>query len=107
MLEVDSDSIRLVYFVHLVNFIIHFNDWWLDFGANTHVTFDRSLFSTYQESCKGSVTLGDGSLGQVKGKEHVDLRVTPGNSLTLRNVLHVSSVRRNLISESILVKVRI
>ena len=76
MFEVDSNSFRLVHFAPLVSFTIHFDEWWLESGANTHITFNWSWFSTYRESCGGSVTLGDDSTTQVKGKGRLELRMT-------------------------------
>ena len=31
----------------LINFTYHNKDWWLDFGSNVHVCFDRACFKSY------------------------------------------------------------
>lgn len=49
------------------------------------------------------MTLGDGSVAQILGRGRVDLRMTSGKLLSLCDVLHVPTVRRNLISGSLLV----
>ena len=59
---------------------------------------------TYQESSGGSVTLRDARMTKVIGKGRVDLKMTSRKTLTLHNVIHVPSVRRNLVSSSLLVK---
>ena len=43
-------TFKLGNFLFLVNFTSHSDDWWLDSGANIHVSFNHSCFSTYQES---------------------------------------------------------
>jgi len=50
------------------------------------------------------VTFRDDSTTQIKGKGNIDLKMTPGKILTLKDVLLVPPVRRNLISGSFLVK---
>ncbi|BBN67388.1 hypothetical protein Prudu_63S000500 [Prunus dulcis] len=66
------------------------SDWWLDSGANN--------------SSGGSVTLGNDTVAQVCGIGKVELKMTSGKALTLKDVRHVPEVRRNLISGSSLVK---
>ncbi|BBN67288.1 hypothetical protein Prudu_35S000400, partial [Prunus dulcis] len=80
------------------------NDWWLDSGANVHVCFDKRFFKNYQNSSGGSVTLGNDTVAQVRGIGEVELKMTSGKTLTLKDVRHVPAVRRNLISGSSLVK---
>nr|GFB35165.1 uncharacterized protein [Tanacetum cinerariifolium] len=46
--------------------------------------------------------MGNHSTAQVKGKGKIDLVFTSGNTLTFKNVLHVSYVRKNLVSGSLL-----
>ncbi|BBH07178.1 transposable element gene [Prunus dulcis] len=80
------------------------SDWWLDSGANVHVCFDKRFFKNYQNSSGGSVTLGNDTVAQVRGIGEVELKMTSGKTLTLKDVRHVPEVRRNLISGSSLVK---
>ncbi|KAI5333799.1 hypothetical protein L3X38_023931 [Prunus dulcis] len=102
----DQDEPNLRYsFKPLVNVAYLSNsDWWLDSGANVHVCFDKRFFKNYQNSSGGSVTLGNDTVAQVRGIGEVELKMTSGKTLTLKDVRHVPEVRRNLISGSSLVK---
>nr|GEW82785.1 zinc finger, CCHC-type [Tanacetum cinerariifolium] len=62
-----------------------------------------SLFKTYEPS-DSMLYMGNHSTVQVKGKGKIDLVFTSGNTLTLKNVLHVPDVRKNLVSGSFLNK---
>ncbi|KAI5350435.1 hypothetical protein L3X38_003326 [Prunus dulcis] len=103
---VDQDEPNLRYSVNpLVNIAYLSNsDWWLDSGANVHVCFDKRFFKNYQNSSGGNVTLGNDTVAQVRGIGKVELKMTSGKALTLKDVRHVPEVRRNLISGSSLVK---
>ena len=87
-----------------VNFTYENKDWWVDYGANVHVCFDREFFKTYQKSGGGRVTLGNDSMSQVLGIGDIELKMTSGKVLILKDVRHVPGIRRNLISRSCLVK---
>ncbi|KAI5323547.1 hypothetical protein L3X38_032619 [Prunus dulcis] len=72
--------------------------------------FTISNFNNYMmvenktNSSGGSVTLGNDTVAQVRGIGEVELKMTSGKTLTLKDVRHVPAVRRNLISGSSLVK---
>lgn len=87
-------------FFRLVNILS--DDLWLDSRGKQRVFLDCSLFSTYQESCRRSILLGDCSRAPVIEQEHVDIRLLFGLTLILHNVLHWTSIPNNLSSESIL-----
>ena len=42
--------------------------WYLNNGCSRHITGDRSLFKAFKSKKGGSVTFGDGSKSQIKGK---------------------------------------
>jgi hypothetical protein len=63
-------------------------NWWLDTGANIHVCSDLNLISTYQVANGCSVLMGNGSRAAVQGVRRVDLKLTSGNTLSLKNVHH-------------------
>jgi hypothetical protein len=77
-------------------------DWWLDIGANVHVCSDLNLFSSYQATDSSSVLMGNGSKPAVHGVGRVDLKLTSGKTLSLKNVQHVPGININLISGSLL-----
>ena len=77
-------------------------DWWVDTGANIHVCADFSLFSFYQAGQAGSLLMGNGARATVHGVGTVNLKLTSGKTVQLKNVHHVPSIKKNLISGSLL-----
>jgi hypothetical protein len=63
--------------------------WWLDSSVNIHVCYDASLFSSYQVAQDSSMMMGNGSQASVHGVGTVDLKLTSGNIMHLKNVQHV------------------
>ena len=78
--------------------------WWLDTGANVHVCADISMFSSYQTVRNFSVLMGNGSHTFVHGVGTVDLEFTSGKIVQLRNVKHVPTINKNLVSGLVLCK---
>jgi hypothetical protein len=76
--------------------------WWIDMGANIHVCADISMFTSYQAARDYSVLMGNGSHASVRGVSTVDLKFTSGKIVQLRNVRHVPSMNKNLVSGSLL-----
>nr|AAT81746.1 integrase core domain containing protein [Oryza sativa Japonica Group]ABF96757.1 retrotransposon protein, putative, Ty1-copia subclass [Oryza sativa Japonica Group] len=70
--------------------VFHSSDWWVDTGANIHVGRGSSL------------SMGNGSLAAVHGVGMVDLKLTSGKTVQLKNVQHVLSIKKNLVSGSLL-----
>ena len=80
-------------------------EWWIDTGATRHICADSRMFSTYQKVENGDhLTMGNSSTSKVVGQGTVVLKMTSGKELTLKNVLHVPNIRKNLISGSLLSK---
>jgi hypothetical protein len=80
-------------------------DWWIDTRANIHVCTDKSLFSSYQVGRAASLLMGNRAHASVRGVGTVDLKLTSGKTVQLKNVQHVPSIRKNLISCSLLCRV--
>jgi hypothetical protein len=78
--------------------------WWLDTGANIHVCADVSLFSSYQLLQGSSVLMGNRSHASVHGVGTIDLKFTSGKIVPLKNVQHVPTIRKNLVSVSLLLR---
>jgi hypothetical protein len=76
--------------------------WWLDFDANIYVCSDVSLLSSYQVSRDSSVMMGNGSHASVHGVGTVDLKLTSEKIVQLKNMQHVSSINKNLVSDLLL-----
>ena len=72
----------------------------MDSGANIHVCVDVSLFTSYQASGTGALLMGNGSHARVLGAGMVILKFTSGKTVLLKNVQHVPSIKKNLVSGS-------
>ena len=72
----------------------------MDSGANIHVYADVSLFTFYQVDRTGAFLMGNGSHARVLGTGTVVLKFTSGKTVLLKNVQHVSSIKKNLVSAS-------
>jgi hypothetical protein len=76
--------------------------WWLDSGANIYVCSDVSLFSSYQVARDSSMMMENGSHASVHGVGTIDLKLTSGKIVLLKNMQHVPSINKNLVSGSLL-----
>jgi hypothetical protein len=77
-------------------------EWWADIGANIHVCVDISLFSSYQCKGAGALLMGNGSRVRVLGVGTVILKFTSEKTVLLKKVQHVPSIKKNLVSGSLL-----
>jgi hypothetical protein len=82
--------------------VFQFTTWWLNTGANVHVCFDASLFSSYQVAQDSFVMTGNGSHASVHCVSTVDLKLTSEKIVQLKNIQYVSTINKNLVSGSIL-----
>ena len=60
------------------------------------------MFSSYQATGTSPVLMGNGSHAIVRGVGTVDLKFTSGKTVCLKNVHHVPSINKNLVSGSCL-----
>src|SRR3954465_3659428 len=60
------------------------------------------MFTSYQVARDSSVLMGNGSHATVRGVGTVDLKFTSGKIVQLRNVQHVPTMNKNLVSGSLL-----
>ncbi|KAL0454850.1 UNVERIFIED_CONTAM: hypothetical protein Slati_0824200 [Sesamum latifolium] len=87
------------------NLVENKTDWILDTGASRHFCSNKELFKELQEAHDGEcVFMGNSTTAGVLGKGKVFLKLTFGKILALNDVLYVPSLRRNLISGSLLNK---
>jgi len=79
----------------------------VDFRATRHIYANRNVFTSYTSVGDGEeqVYLDDSRTTPVLGKGKVLLKLTYGKILALSDVLHVPSIRVNLISVALLGKV--
>nr|XP_033510222.1 uncharacterized protein LOC117274993 [Nicotiana tomentosiformis] len=97
-----GDIIAIV--ISQVNIVAHAKEWVVDSEATRHICANREVFFSYTpvEDDREEVYLGDSSTTKVLGKGKVLLKLTSGKTLALVDVLHVPTMRTNLISVSLL-----
>jgi hypothetical protein len=66
------------------------------------VCSNASLFSSYQATRDSSVMMENESHASVHGIGTIDLKLTLGKIVQLKNVQHVPSINKNLVSGSLL-----
>jgi len=86
--------------LHTVLSVCHSPEWWMDTGANINVCADACLFSSYQAGGTGALLMENGSHAHVLGAGTVVLKFTSGKTVLLKNMQHVPSSRKNLVSSS-------
>lgn len=82
------------------------DSWIGDSGASNHMTYQREVFTSFEEINDGSfpITVGNNEVIHARGKGTVDVKSLSGGdvnkciSLTLTNVLYVPKLGRNLLS---------
>jgi len=72
----------------------------MDTGANIHVCTDASLFSSYQVGWTGALLMANESHARVLGVGTLILKFTSRKVVLLKNVQHVPSIKKNLVSGS-------
>ena len=77
-------------------------EWWMDTRANIHVCADISLFSSYQAGGTSSLLMGNRSHACVLGVGTVNLKFTSGKTVQWKNVQHVPTIKKNIVSGSLL-----
>ena len=76
---------------------------WIDTGTIRHVCLDKKMFSTFEPTeTEEKVFMGNSTTLEIKGQGKVIFKMTFGNELTLRNVLYVPEIRKNLVSSLLL-----
>jgi len=80
--------------------VCHSPEWWMETRANLHVCVDISLFSSYQADNNGALLMGNGSHSRVLGVGMVILKFTSGKMVLMKNMQHVPSIKKNLVSGS-------
>ncbi|KAL0382992.1 UNVERIFIED_CONTAM: hypothetical protein Scaly_0586500 [Sesamum calycinum] len=75
-------------------------------GASKHFYANKDLFQEFHEALDGECAfMGNSATAGVMGKGKILLKLTSGRTLALLDVLYVPSLRRNLISGSLLNKI--
>jgi hypothetical protein len=92
----------VIIYLLFFQFVIHLSGGWIYSGANIYVCADVSLFASYQVGRAGALLMGNGSRVHVLGSGTVNLKFTLGKTVLLKNVQHVPSIKKNLISGSMM-----
>jgi len=97
----------ILVFVSQVNLVTNVSKWVVDSGATRHICANKNVFTSYISVGDGEeqVYLSDSKIILVLGKGKVLQKLTSGKTLALSDVLHVPSIRVNLISRALLRKV--
>ncbi|XP_068483448.1 uncharacterized protein [Phaseolus vulgaris] len=97
----------IVVIISQVNLVTNVSKWVVDSGATRHICANKNVFTSYTSVGDGEeqVYLGDSRTTPVLGKGKILLKLTSGKTLVLSDVLHVPSIRVNLISVTLLSKV--
>jgi hypothetical protein len=74
----------------------------MDTSANIRVCADISMFSSYQVGGTTSLLMRNGAHARVLGASTVTLKFTSGKTIQLKNVQHVPTIKKNLVSGSLL-----
>lgn len=83
---------------------VNLTKWYLDSGATSHMTHDKSLFTRVNDVNDIEVKMADGNFVKVKGKGTVRVETTNKNCffkyINISNVLLVPKITENLLSIS-------
>nr|XP_009763600.1 PREDICTED: uncharacterized protein LOC104215486 [Nicotiana sylvestris] len=80
-------------------------EWWIDSGATRHVCAIKEAFATYSTAGpEEELSMENTATAKIGGYGKTFLKMTSGKVLMLNNVLHVPTIRKILVSTSLLVK---
>ena len=77
--------------------------WYLDSGASFHMMRDKELFSDLEEkNLQMHIEMGDDGRYSVTGIRTLNFERDSGNPFLLKDVMHVPSLNKNLVSVAML-----
>jgi len=87
------------------NLVVNPREWWIESGATCHICANKELFASY-EPTQGDdmIYMENLATAKIEGTSNVLLKMTFGKVVTLKNVLHVPELRKNLVSTPLLTK---
>uniref|UniRef100_A0A1S4DA61 Retrovirus-related Pol polyprotein from transposon TNT 1-94-like beta-barrel domain-containing protein n=1 Tax=Nicotiana tabacum TaxID=4097 RepID=A0A1S4DA61_TOBAC len=79
--------------------------WWIDSGATRHVFANNELFTSYATAGPNKIVFMENSATiKIEGTDKIALKMTSSKIVTLKDVLHVPKMRKNLVSTSLQAK---
>ena len=100
-----EDADDLCAMISKCNLVGNPKEWFLDSGATRHICSAKEVFATYTPAeCDEFLFMGNTATARIAGTGKVMLKMTSDKVLTLNNVLHVPTIRKNLVSVALLVK---
>ena len=79
--------------------------WYFDSGATMHIISQHDIFNFLESAPIGNtVTCADNSMYPVKGVGSIVLNAANGSAFTLKDVLYVPGIKKNLLSVSALTR---
>jgi hypothetical protein len=72
--------------------------WYFDSGASNHMTGSRKMLTKLDESIRGTVKFGDGSVVQIHGRGTVVFTCRNGEHRALTGVYYIPRLRTSIIS---------
>ncbi|XP_048599863.1 uncharacterized protein LOC125579980 [Brassica napus] len=72
--------------------------WYLDNGANTHMTRNKEFFSSLNLNTKGKVKFGDGSYVDIVGRGVVTFVCKTGEKKALKDIYYIPDLKHNILS---------
>jgi len=101
--ETEDNEIICAFTTLEANLVQNLTEWMLNPRASRHFCVNKELMINFENVAdRQCVYIGNSSIIVVKGKGKVLLKFTSGKTLYLSNVLFVPSIRRNLISSTLL-----
>ncbi|GAA0145541.1 hypothetical protein LIER_05715 [Lithospermum erythrorhizon] len=102
----ESDKINLSVVIYEVNFVgTNPQEWRINIGATRHICSVKDHFATFKPLANGEkMYMTNNVTSNIEGEGTVVLRMTSGKEVTLKNVLYVPELRKNLVSGSLLSK---
>ena len=101
----DGDADDLCAMRSECNLVGNPKEWFLDSGATRHICSAKEAFATYTPAeYNEDLFMGNTTIARIAGTGKVMLKMIFDKVLTLNNVLHVPTIRKNLVSAALLVK---
>lgn len=86
------------------NFVDTPREWWVDTCSTSHICAEKEMFSSYTSVSDRKLFMGNSTTSEVVGIRKVVLKMTSGKEISLKNVVHVPDIRKNLVFGSLLSK---